>query len=352
MPLDLTIPTRQSMAGYAVVGLGRLAIEEVLPAFGRATRSRATALVSGHLDKARQVAETYDVPATSIYHYDDFARLRDDTGVDIVYVILPNSLHAEFTIKALEAGKHVLCEKPMAVSSAECERMIAAARAADRKLMVAYRLHYEPYNRRVAALCQQRALGRIKTFESSNCQRTQAPNIRLSKALGGGPVQDTGIYSINAGRYITGEEPLSVTAIAHQPMDDPSFREVPESVVYTLRYPSGIIGHCETGFGTAESRRIRVHCVDGFIDLDPAFSYRGQRLRVKRGSSDQGETHDDDVVLKPVDHFAAEMDHFSTVVLDGGDVPTPGEMGLADVRIIEAIDEAIRTGRSVEVARG
>ena len=104
----------------------------------------------------------------------------------------------------------------MAVSSAECERMIAAAQAADRKLMIAYRLHYEPHNRKVMELCRQEALGRIKTFESSNCQRTQAPNIRLSKALGGGPVQDTGIYSINAGRYITGEEPLSVTAIAHR----------------------------------------------------------------------------------------------------------------------------------------
>ena len=107
-----------------------------------------------------------------------------------------------------------------------------------------------------------------------------------------------------------------------------------------------------TSFGTAESRRLRVHCADGFIDLDPAFSYRGQRLRVKRGSSDQGETHDDEIVLTSVDHFAAEMDHFSAVVLDGGDVRTPGDMGLADVRIIEAIDEATRTGRTVEVVRG
>jgi predicted dehydrogenase len=143
---------------------------------------------------------------------------------------------------------------------------------------------------------------------------------------------------------------VSVTAVAHQPKDDPNFREVPESVSYTLRYPSGIIGHCDTSFGVSESRRFRVHASDGFIDLDPAFSYRGQRLRVKRGSA-EGETHDDEIVLKPVDHFAAEMDHFSACVLDGGEVKTPGEMGLADIRIIEAIEEAARSGRTVEVAR-
>ena len=350
-PPDLKVPQAQKKAGYAVVGLGKLALDEVMPAFGRSTRSKAAALVSGHPDKARRVAEAYGVAPASIYDYAGFARLRDDAAVDIVYVILPNSLHAEYTIKALEAGKHVLCEKPMAPTSAECERMIAAAKAANRKLMIAYRLHYEPYNLKVAELCRARALGRIKTFESSNGQTTKAPNIRLSKTLGGGPVQDTGIYSINAGRYITGEEPVAVTAFAHQPKDDPNFREVPESVSYTLRYPSGIIGHCDTSFGVSESRRFRVHCADGFIDLDPAFSYRGQRLRVKRGSS-EGETHDDEIVLKPVDHFAAEMDAFSTAVLDGGDVRTPGEMGLADVRIIEAIAEAARTGRAVEVARG
>jgi predicted dehydrogenase len=349
-PPNLELPRKQRKAGYAIVGLGKLALEEVMPAFGRAERSRPAALVSGHPDKARQVAEAYGVPPASIYDYGGFARLRDDAGVDVVYIILPNSMHAEYAIKALEAGKHVLCEKPMAVTSAECERMIAAARAANRKLMIAYRLHYEPYNRKVMEMCRQRALGTIKTFESSNGQTTRAPNIRLSKALGGGPVQDTGIYSINAGRYITGEEPVSVTAMAYQPKDDPNFREVPESVSYTLRYPSGILGHCDTSFGISESRRFRVHCADGCIDLDPAFSYRGQRLRVKRGSG-EGETRDEEIVLKPVDHFAAEMDAFSTAVLEGGEASTPGEMGLADIRIIEAIEEAARTGRTVEVAR-
>ena len=125
---------------------------------------------------------------------------------------------------------------------------------------------------------------------------------------------------------------------------------MPESVTCTLRYPSGILGHCDTSFGVSESRRFRVHCADGFINSNPAFSYRGQRLRVKRGGGER-DTHDEEIVLKPVDRFAAEMDAFATVVLDGGEVRTPGEMGLADVRIIEAIEEAARTRRTVEVVR-
>ncbi len=164
-------------------------------------------------------------------------------------------------------------------------------------------------------------------------------------------MQDTGIYSINAGRYITGEEPVSVTAVAHQPADDPHFREVPESVTYTLRYPSGILGHCDTSFGVSESRRFRVHCADGFIDLDPAFSYRGQRLRVKRGGGERRHARRGDRPEAGRPLRRRDGSRSPPVVLDGGEVRTPGEMGLADVRIIEAIEEAARTGRTVEVAR-
>jgi predicted dehydrogenase len=345
-PPDLELPQVRRKAGWAVMGLGVLAAEEILPAFGQAQRSRPVALVSGHADKARKLAEAYGIDETAVYGYEDGAALARNDAIDIVYVVLPNSLHAEHTVKALEAGKHVLCEKPMAVTSAECQRMIDAARAAGRKLMIAYRLHYEPFNMKVMELCRQGAIGRLKTFVSSNGQNTEAPNIRLSRDLGGGPVSDTGIYSINAARYVIGEEPVTVTATAHRPADDPRFREVPESVSYTLRYPSGVLAHCDTSFGVGVSRFFRVHGTEGFIDLHEAFAYRGQRLRLRRGSQ-----REETLLLQPVNHFAAEMDHFSAALLDGGPVRTPGELGLADVRIIEAIDEAIRTGGPVEVAR-
>ena len=346
-PPNLDLPVVERKAGYAVVGLGELALDEVLPAFGTARRSRCTALASGHREKALRVAAAHGVRDDAVFGYDDFdARLRDRRDVDIVYLILPNSLHAEFAVRALEAGKHVLCEKPMATSVAECERMIAAAAAADRKLMVAYRLHHEPKTRRFAELCRSGALGRIATIESSNVQVTRPPNIRLSRTLGGGPVQDIGIYSINGCRMVTGEEPVSVQAVAHHPAADPAFREVPESVSFLLRYPSGTIAHCTASFGGAESRRLRAHGTDGWIELDPAFAYRGLRLRRMRTAGGRGESAIEDVALNEVDQFAAEMDAFSASVLDGTPVTTPGELGLADIRIVEAIERAIASGRS------
>jgi predicted dehydrogenase len=349
-PPDLEVPapvTRK--AGWAIVGLGQLALKEVMPAFGECRLSQPVALVSGHPDKARKVAEAYGLDPAAIYGYDNFDRITENDRIDAVYIILPNSMHAEYTIRALGARKHVLCEKPMAVTVAECERMIATAREAGRKLMIGYRLHYEPFNRKVMELCEQKALGRIKTFSSSNCQDVKAPNIRLSGELGGGPVGDTGVYSINAARYVTGEEPVEVAAMAHRPADDPRFREVPESVSFTLRFPSGVLAHCDCSFATSVSRHYRVHCTDGFINMDPAFGYGGLRLTVSQGSEKKGDARKSELLFEQVNHFAAEMDHFSDCILNGKNPRTPGEMGLADMRVIVTIDEAARTGRWVKV---
>jgi predicted dehydrogenase len=237
----------------------------------------------------------------------------------------------------------------MAVTEEECTQMIDAANTANRLLGVAYRLHSEPMNRKVMEMCAKKEFGEIKTFESSNCQDVKAPNIRLSGKLGGGPVGDVGVYSINAARYVTNEEPVEVTAVAHQPKDDPRFREVPESVAFTLRYPSGVLAHCDCSFGSAESRRYRVHCANGWIEMDPAFSYRGLRLRTKGGDAKKGDAQATEHFIKEVNHFTEEMDHFSDCVLNGTKLRTPGEMGLADMRIAVAIDEAVRTGKAVKV---
>ena len=349
-PPDLKVPEPvKRKVGWAVVGLGELALDEVMPAFREAKWSEPVALVSGHPDKARKVAESYGIDPRSIYDYQSYDRLAENARVEVVYIILPNSMHAEYTVRGLKAGKHVLCEKPMAVTSAESERMIAAAREARRKLMIAYRLHYEPYNRKVMELSRQKAYGEIKTFSSSNTQDVKAPNIRLSKQLGGGPVGDVGVYCINAARYVINEEPTEVTAYEHRPADDPRFREVPETVVFTLRYPSGVITHCECGFGHARSERFRVVGAKGYVEMDPAFGYRGQRLFLMEQGEGGGRRSE--LKLEPVNQFAAEMDHFSGCVLGDKEPRTPGELGLADMRIVEAIGEAARTGRPARVAR-
>lgn len=206
-PPNLPVPNKpDKKVGWAIVGLGELALGEIMPAFAKAKWSEPTALVSGHPDKAKKVAAAFGMKDAKIYNYEDYDRISDDPRVDVIYIVLPNSMHAEFTVRGLKAGKHVLCEKPMAVSVEECERMIGAAKGAKRTLGVAYRLHSEPLNRRVMEMCAKKEFGEIKTFESSNCQDVKPPNIRLSAALGGGPVGDVGVYSINAARYTIGEE--------------------------------------------------------------------------------------------------------------------------------------------------
>jgi predicted dehydrogenase len=347
-PSDLPVPEPVlRKIGWAVVGLGGLALGEVMPAFREARLSYPAALVSGHPDKARKVAEVYGVKPEAIYDYDNFDTLAANKEVEVIYVVLPNSMHAEFTIRGLRAGKHVLCEKPMAGNVEECESMIAASKETKKKLMIAYRLHFEPMTLTVAELLKREAFGPPQTLSSSNCQNVQAPNIRLSKELAGGPLGDIGIYSINTARMILGEEPLEVNAMLHQPKDDPRFREVPQSATFTLRFPSGVLAHCDCSFNSVSSRRYRVHCTRGYIEMDPAFSYRGLRLQVKQNEPNKGSEQLAEWRLEEVNQFAAEMDHFSGCVLQNEMPRTPGEEGLADIRIIAAIEEAARTGHTV-----
>ena len=329
---------------WAIVGLGKLALEELLPAFALADKCQVTALVSGHRDKAEQTARHYGVDAKHIYSYDDFDRIKNDDQIDIVYIVLPNHMHAEYTIRALRAGKHVLCEKPMAASVDEAQRMVDAARSASRKLMIAYRLRYEPFNQTVIDLCRKQMYGKIKLISAVNAQDVQPPNIRLQKSAAGGPLGDLGIYCLNAARYVSGEEPIEVSAMSYQPEDDPRFREVDESVTFQLRFPSGVLAECAASFGTAEARRYRVTCTKGWIDLENAFGYSGQRLNVSDNRAIAN------LKLEPVNHFASEMNHLSECVQTDKHPITPGEEGLADMKVMAAITEACKTGKTVKLA--
>ncbi|MGN6626866.1 MAG: Gfo/Idh/MocA family protein [Tepidisphaeraceae bacterium] len=329
---------------WAIVGLGELALGEVLPAFAQSEHARVTALVSGHPDKARKVADYYGVDPKHLYTYDNYDAIAYDDQIDIVYVILPNHMHAEYTVRALKAGKHVLCEKPMATTVAECQRMIDAAKQTNKKLMIAYRLHYEPYNLKAVELLRSNALGKIKVIEASNLQNTYPPNIRLSKKTGGGPLGDVGIYCLNAARYLTGEEPIEVSAMLQQPANVPRFAEVPESVIFQLRFPSGALAMCACGFGSEVSSRFRVNCDNGWLELDPAFKYTGQRMTTMQNDTRYQFTLDE------VNQFAAEMDHFSQCVMHDKPPSSPGEEGLRDMAIIARIREAADSGKALRLA--
>jgi predicted dehydrogenase len=197
-------------------------------------------------------------------------------------------------------------------------------------------------NLAVMEMCRKKEFGEIKTFTASNCQNVKAPNIRLSGPLGGGPVGDVGVYCINAARYTIGEEPVDSIAVHRHPQEDTRFREVPESVSFLLRYPSGVLAACECSFGTARSSSYQVLCEHGSIQMNPAYSYWGLRLCT---TSLKGATPSrTELFIEPINQFAAEMDAFSSCVSQRKPVPTPGEMGLQDMRIVLAVSESARLG--------
>ncbi len=342
-PPDLEVPKPvEKKIGWAIVGLGVLALEEIMPAFGECHLSRPTALVSGHREKAERVAAYYGITPQNIYNYENYDELARNPDVDVIYIVLPNNMHAEYTIRGLKAGKHVLCEKPMAANVQECRQMMAASQQTGKQLGIAYRLHYEPLNKKVMSMCKENVIGDLKYYSSVHSQDVKAPNIRLSSKLAGGPLGDIGIYSINAARYCLNAEPTEVSAMAFHG-DDPRFREVPQTVSYTMRYPGGILADGTCCFSTVEKRRYEVVGSKGWIAMDPAFAYRGLKL----SRFDGQQIHD--YQIPQVNQFASEMDAFSTSVLENKPSATPGSLGLADMLIIEALERSIESGKTEKV---
>jgi predicted dehydrogenase len=319
--------------GYAVIGLGRIA-SHFMPGTRLTTNSQITGLVSGHRDKADRIAAEYGVPQSSIYNYDNFDEIASNKTIDAVYVALPNSMHAEYTIRAAKAGKHVLCEKPMATSVADCEAMIAACKAANVKLMIAYRCHYEPTNLRAIQLIRSGAIGQVQAIESSFGFNIAPGEWRLNKKLaGGGPLFDVGIYSLNACRYLTGEEPDHIAAFSSVIDHDGRFNEVEENVGWTMKFPSGIVASCSTTYGAPMDGFFRVHGAKGWIEVDPAFVYEGLHLRAEFG----GKQLDEPNPARDPSQFQAEAEHFSHCVQNGLEPQSPGEEGLRDMRYIAEI---------------
>jgi glucose-fructose oxidoreductase len=344
---DIKLPELPSRSvGFALVGLGSLSINQLMPAFARCRLARLTGFVSGRPEKAKHFAQMYGVDEKNIYTYDTYERIADNPDIDVIYVVLPNSMHAEYTIRALKAGKHVLCEKPMANTPQECEQMIAAAKAAGRKLMIGYRVRYEPYNQALIAYARETAdAGPTRMILADAGFNIGNPNQwRLKKAMaGGGSLMDIGIYALNAARYLTGEEPAAVNAMMHSTPGDPRFVEVEENVTFQLRFPGGVLANCGSSYGV-NFNRFRVMKPRGSAELDPASSYTGLRMRVFRGGAIE------ERILPQRDHFALEMDHLAGCVLKNTEPLTPGEEGLKDLKVMMAIYEAARTGRTVSLA--
>jgi predicted dehydrogenase len=330
--------------GFCFVGIGGLTMGQLLPEIHHCKLCKPVAFVSGHPDKARQQAEKHGVDPKHIYNYDNFDSIKDNPEIDVVYVVLPNSMHAEYTIRAAKAGKHVLCEKPMASSSADCQKMIDACKEAGKLLQIGYRMQYEPNTRALIDAVRKREAGDLKLIQNGAGFPIGDPKQwRLNKAMaGGGCLMDIGIYALNAARYISGAEPAEVNAMTHATAGDERFKQVEEHCNFDLRFPSGVLASCASSYSTGLNR-FRAHCTKGWAECDPGLSYHGVKFHLDRGRGIESPE------IPDIFQFAREMDAFAESILNNKPSHTPGEEGLKDLKVIEAIYESARTGKTVKV---
>lgn len=234
--------------GIALVGLGKYSEGQLGPALKETQHCYLAGIVTGTPDKADKWKKKYDIPEKNIYNYQNFDTIKDNGDIDIVYVVLPNAMHVEYVVMAAKAGKQVICEKPMATSVEDCEKMITACKESGKMLSIGYRLHFEPYNQEMMRLGQRKVFGSVKTLKADNGM-SSTEGWRLDKELaGGGPLMDVGIYCVQGIRYTTGMEPIAVTAKFGPKKDTEMFKEVEESINWQMEFPGGITASCNTSY--------------------------------------------------------------------------------------------------------
>jgi len=330
----------KKMVRYAVVGLGHIAQVAVLPGFAHAAKnSRLTALVSGNAMKRKQLSARYDIP--HIYSYREYDRCLREGEIDAVYIALPNNMHRDYAVRAARAGIHVLCEKPMAVTAAECAQMIQSARRGGVNLMIAYRLHFDEANMTTGQMLHSNKIGPPRLFNSTFTMQVRPGDIRVQRKFGGGPLYDIGIYCINAARYLFGEEPVEVSAFSASGADR-RFKEVDEMTGALLRFPQDRLASFICSFGAADVSAYEVVGTKGRLRVEPAYEYVGA---LKQHVTIDGKTKER--TFRRSDQFAPELLYFSDCILSGRNPEPSGEEGMNDVRIIEALLQSAKTRRPV-----
>jgi glucose-fructose oxidoreductase len=327
---------------YAVVGLGHIAQVAVLPAFAHAKQnSLLTALVSDDKKKLKEVGDRYGVRHR--YSYQQYEQCLRKGQIDAVYIALPNSLHCDFAVEAAQAGIHVLCEKPMAVSHNECTKMIEAAKRGGAKLMIAYRLHFEQANMSMVALAREGKLGTLRLFNSVFTMQVREGDVRVKAELGGGTLYDIGVYCINAARYLFQSNPTRVCATIVKGTDR-RFREVDEMTAAWMEFPGSRLATFVCSFGATDVSEYEVVGTEGRARLDPAYEYVGE---LEQSITVRGKRRSRTFMAR--DQFAAELLYFSDCILHNHAPEPSGMEGLIDVSIIEALYRSARIGRPVEL---
>ena len=336
-----TSKSKSKTVRFAVVGLGNFAQTAILPAFANAAdKAELAALVTGDPEKAKKLGRKYKVPT---YDYENYDELLASRKIDAVYIAVPNSEHRKYTEAAARAGVHVLCEKPLAYSVEDAEAMIDACQDAKVHLMTAYRLHFEEGNLDAIKAIESGKIGEARLFTSIHTMQVDPDNIRTDLSLGGGPLEDIGIYCLNAARYVFQDEPSEVTAFAIHGKDR-RFKEIPEAVSATLRFSKNRLATFLCGFGESKVSEYRVIGTEGVLKMDPAFTWQGD-IEQTISRKDKAKTK----TFKHRDQIAAEIVYFSDCILKNKKPEPSGREGFLDVRIIDALRTSYTEHRTVKI---
>jgi len=340
------IPKSEKVA-YAILGLGFFA-SYVIPRMRMCDKSRITALISSDKNKAETWKSKYNLDECKVYTYDDFDKIAKDKNIDVIYIITPVGTHKDFALKSFKAGKHVLTEKTMAKSPEEGMQMLDASRNANKKLMVAYRARYEPFNQNCIEEIKNETYGKVSTITAHKGffigDKLGKDSWRLSKELaGGGALTDIGIYSIQACRYLTGKEPSEVFAFAHN--DNPIFQDVEENVSFIMKFPSGILATGLASWNYSLQNYFRVATTKGFLQLEPATSNGNLRMFVKQ----ENPTLIAEKSMRNIDQIPPMIDHFSDCILHDKEPKTGEEEAIKDLKVIQAIYQSIKEGKPIKL---
>ncbi len=331
LPLStFAIPRKKTKLGVALVGLGYYSTDLLAPALQLTEHCELKGIVTGSPEKIPAWQAKYGIKDANVYSYENMHTMADNDEIDVVYIVLPNTLHLPYAKIGAEAGKHVWCEKPMATTVAECEQMIAACKKNKVQLTVGYRMQHEPCTQKIIGWATSKPYGAIKTIYAEAGFRNGAGNPKhwkLHKELGGGAMFDMGVYPLNATRYVTGLEPLAVSAT--QPNSRPDIFKADETTLFNLEFPNGIMASCKTSFAE-HINTLNVDCEKGWYKISPFQSYSGVQGVLSDGTT-----------LQPFkgNQQAKQMDDDALAILNKtpNEVLVPGEEGLLDIRVVEAI---------------
>lgn len=338
---NIIIPQQNRKIGVALVGLGYYSTDILAPALQQTEHCYLAGIVTGTPEKAEKWKQQYKIPDKNIYNYQNMNEVANNQDIDVIYIVLPPSMHAEYSIKAAEAGKHVWCEKPMAMTVAECQSMIDACNKNNVKLTIGYRMHHEPNTQQIIQFRKNKTYGAVQNASAAAGYReSRTDHWKQKKEMGGGAMYDMGVYPLNALRYSTGLEPIAVTA--RMSTDRPEiYKDIDEHMFFDLEFPGGVTGKGETSFGRSMNT-LEVNCSNGWYKLEPFQAYSGIK-----GVTSDGKKLDATIPNQQ----ARQMDNDALAIKNNKAVLVPGEEGLKDIRVVEAIYESARgNNKKVQIA--